>query len=59
MNPPPRAAYAGPVAGFAELVAAWGEVGVDEVIVPDAALGSGARRLEAMDAIAAAVAPPR
>lgn len=55
----PRAAYAGPVAGFAELAAAWGEVGVDEVIVPDAALGSGARRLDAMDAIAAAVAPLR
>lgn len=55
----PRAAYAGPVAGFAELVAAWREVGVDEVIVPDAALGSGARRLDAMDAIAEAVAPLR
>ena len=55
----PRAAYAGPVAGFAELVAAWRETGVDEVIVPDAALGSGARRLDAMDAIAEAVAPLR
>ncbi|MFN8039694.1 MAG: LLM class flavin-dependent oxidoreductase [Acidimicrobiales bacterium] len=55
----PRAAHAGPVAGFAELVSAWREVGVDEVIVPDAALGSGARRLDAMDAIAEAVAPLR
>ena len=51
----PRAAFAGTAEQFAELAAGWASVGVDEVIVPDTALGTGARRLEAMDAILAAV----
>lgn len=52
-----RAAVAGPVAAFAEAVAAWRDAGVDEVIVPDFALGTGAARLEAMDALIEQVAP--
>lgn len=52
----PRAAFAGSPAQFAELVGRWAEVGVDEVVVPDWSLGRGARRSDALDAIAAAVA---
>jgi hypothetical protein len=33
------------------VVTAWQEAGVDEVIVPDLALGSGGQRLEALDAL--------
>ena len=51
-----RAAFAGPAERFAELVAAWRAVGVDEVIVPDWHLGTGAERADTLDAIAAAVA---
>lgn len=51
-----RAAFAGPAERYAELVAAWRAVGVDEVIVPDWHLGTGAERADALDAIAAAVA---
>ena len=35
----------------------WRDVGVDEVIVPDFALGGGQRRSDAMDAIIEQVAP--
>ena len=52
----PRAAFAGTAAKFADLVARWAAVGIDEVIVPDWSLGTGARRRDALDAIAAAVA---
>lgn len=52
----PRAAFAGPAGAFAELVAAWRAVGVDEVIVPDWSLGTGARRADALDALVAAAA---
>lgn len=52
----PRAAFAGSAARFADLVARWAEVGVDEVVVPDWSLGTGARRRDALDAIASAVA---
>jgi F420-dependent oxidoreductase-like protein len=52
-----RAAIAGSTDQVAEAVAAWQEVGLDEVIVPDFALGSGPRRLERMDAIIEQVAP--
>lgn len=55
----PRAAFAGPAERFAELVGAWAEVGVDEVVVPDFAMGPAERTLDALDAIAAAVRPFR
>jgi alkanesulfonate monooxygenase SsuD/methylene tetrahydromethanopterin reductase-like flavin-dependent oxidoreductase (luciferase family) len=47
----PRAAVAGPPEAFGEAVAAWAEVGVGEVIVPDFTLGRGPERLERMDAL--------
>ena len=47
----PRAAFAGTAEQFAELVDRWADVGVDEVIVPDGLLGTGAERLAALDAI--------
>jgi F420-dependent oxidoreductase-like protein len=47
----PRPAVAGPPAAIAEAAAAWGAVGVDELIVPDFTLGAGAQRLEALDAL--------
>jgi probable F420-dependent oxidoreductase len=52
-----RAAVAGPVGAVADAVAAWREVGLDEVIVPDFALGTGTARLDRMDAIIEQVAP--
>lgn len=52
----PRAAVSGTPSRFAEMVGRWREVGVNEVIVPDATLGRGARRLEALDALREAVA---
>ncbi len=51
----PRAAFAGTAAQFAELCGRWAAVGIDEVIVPDAALGTGAHRLERLDALRDAV----
>jgi alkanesulfonate monooxygenase SsuD/methylene tetrahydromethanopterin reductase-like flavin-dependent oxidoreductase (luciferase family) len=53
----PRAAVAGPPEVFADHVAAWAAVGVDEVIVPDVVLGAGTERLDQLDALHAAVAP--
>ena len=35
----------------------WADVGVDEVIVPDFTLGTGAEKLEAYDLIIEEVAP--
>ena len=52
----PRAAVAGPPQVFAEAVADWAEVGVDEVIVPDFTLGSPEATIDAMDALAEVVA---
>lgn len=52
----PRAAFAGTAEAFAELCGRYARVGIDEVIVPDAALGRGSRRLDAMDALRDAVA---
>jgi len=52
----PRAAVAGPAEVFAEALATWADHGVDEVIVPDFVLGSGARRTDALDSLHAAVA---
>ena len=51
----PRAAFAGTVEGFAELVGEWRAVGIDEVIVPDTALAEGTQRLEQLDALRDAV----
>ncbi|MGZ4705068.1 MAG: TIGR03560 family F420-dependent LLM class oxidoreductase [Acidimicrobiales bacterium] len=53
----PRAAVGGTTDALAEVVDGWRQVGVDEVIVPDATLGRGQRRLEALDAIITGVAP--
>lgn len=52
----PRAAIAGPPERFAETVANWRDIGVDEVIVPDATLGRGDGRREALDSLREAVA---
>jgi alkanesulfonate monooxygenase SsuD/methylene tetrahydromethanopterin reductase-like flavin-dependent oxidoreductase (luciferase family) len=51
----PRATVAGPPERFAEVVAEWAALGVDEVIVPDMALGRGQQRLDHLDALKAAV----
>lgn len=51
----PRAAFAGTPEQFAELCEQWRSVGIDEVIVPDAALGRGDERAAALDALRAAV----
>jgi probable F420-dependent oxidoreductase len=53
----PRPAVAGSAERIAESVAAWRDAGVDELIIPDVTLGSGARRTEAMDALIEQVAP--
>jgi alkanesulfonate monooxygenase SsuD/methylene tetrahydromethanopterin reductase-like flavin-dependent oxidoreductase (luciferase family) len=55
----PRPAVGGPVERFAEMVAGWRDVGVDEVIVPDFTLGSGSERTDRMDALIEAAAPLR
>jgi alkanesulfonate monooxygenase SsuD/methylene tetrahydromethanopterin reductase-like flavin-dependent oxidoreductase (luciferase family) len=52
-----RAAVAGGTAQVAEAVADWQRIGLDEVIVPDFALGRGAHKLERMDALIEEVAP--
>jgi alkanesulfonate monooxygenase SsuD/methylene tetrahydromethanopterin reductase-like flavin-dependent oxidoreductase (luciferase family) len=52
----PRAAIAGPVDRFAEVVEQWAAVGIDEVIIPDGALGGGDERLSRLDAIRTTVA---
>ncbi len=51
----PRAAIAGPAERFAEVATAWRDVGIDEVIVPDATLGTGPSRLERLDALRGAL----
>ena len=51
----PRAAFAGTAEEFAHLCDRYAAIGIDEVVVPDAALGTGARKLESMDALRAAV----
>jgi alkanesulfonate monooxygenase SsuD/methylene tetrahydromethanopterin reductase-like flavin-dependent oxidoreductase (luciferase family) len=53
----PRPCVAGPAERIAETVAAWRDVGVDEVIVPDFTLGTGSRRADALDTIIERVAP--
>jgi F420-dependent oxidoreductase-like protein len=53
----PRAAFGGTVERLAEVVGAYAEGGLDELIVPDFTLGSGAQRLERLDALIERVAP--
>lgn len=55
----PQPAFAGIPSQLTEVFAQWRDVGVGEVIVPDAPLGRGAQRRDAMDAIAAAMEPLR
>jgi F420-dependent oxidoreductase-like protein len=50
-----RPTCAGGPAHFAERVARWRDVGVDEVIVPDFGLGSGSAKHDALDALQEAV----
>ncbi|MCB1004014.1 MAG: LLM class flavin-dependent oxidoreductase, partial [Acidimicrobiales bacterium] len=52
-----RPCVAGTPERIAESVAAWRDAGVDEVIVPDFTLGSGAQRADALDRIIEEVAP--
>ena len=52
-----RPAMAGTPARLTERVAAWRDAGVDEVIVPDFTLGTGAPRADALDTIIEQVAP--
>ena len=53
----PRPAVGGAAERLVEAVQGWADVGVDEVIVPDFTLGTGAQRLEALDLIIEQVAP--
>ena len=53
----PRPAVGGTAERLTEAVQGWADVGVDEVIVPDFTLGTGAQRLEALDLIIEQVAP--
>jgi len=53
----PRAAVGGTIEHVAEVVSGWRDAGVDELIVPDAALGRGTEKLEAMDQIIEGLVP--
>ncbi|HEU4842575.1 MAG TPA: LLM class flavin-dependent oxidoreductase, partial [Ilumatobacteraceae bacterium] len=53
----PRPAVGGTAARLIEAVQGWADVGVDEVIVPDFTLGTGAQRLEHLDLLIEQVAP--
>lgn len=50
-----RAAFTGTAKQFAELAAQWRDAGVDELVVPDWHLGTGAQRAESIEAITAAL----
>jgi len=50
-----RAAFAGTAEQFAELAGQWVDAGVDELVLPDWHLGTGARRAESLEAITAAL----
>jgi len=52
-----RPCVAGTAERIAESVAAWRDVGVDELIVPDFTLGTGSQRADALDTIIEHVAP--
>jgi alkanesulfonate monooxygenase SsuD/methylene tetrahydromethanopterin reductase-like flavin-dependent oxidoreductase (luciferase family) len=53
----PRPAVGGSAERMIDAIGAWRDAGVDEVIVPDFTLGTGAERLERYDTIIEAVAP--
>ncbi len=53
----PRPVMAGTPEDLRDVVAAYAEAGLDELIVPDFTLGSGAQKLEALDRFAGEVAP--
>ncbi len=53
----PRPVLAGTPARMRDVVAAYAEAGLDELIVPDFGLGSGAQKLEALDRFIDEVAP--
>jgi F420-dependent oxidoreductase-like protein len=53
----PRPVLAGTVERLRDVVAAYAAVGLTELIVPDFTLGSGARKLEALDRFVDEVAP--
>jgi alkanesulfonate monooxygenase SsuD/methylene tetrahydromethanopterin reductase-like flavin-dependent oxidoreductase (luciferase family) len=53
----PRPAVGGTAERLVEAVQGWADVGVDEVIVPDFTLGTGAQRLEHLDLLIERVAP--
>jgi hypothetical protein len=50
-------AIAGTPEQLRDVVAAYAEAGLDELIVPDRTLGIGARKLETMDRLIDEVAP--
>ena len=54
-----RAAFAGTAEQFAELVVQWRDVGVDELVIPDWNLGTGAQRADALEALSQAVSELR
>ena len=54
----PRPAVGGTAERLVEAVQGWADVGVDEVIVPDFTLGTGAEKLEALDLIIERSRPP-
>ncbi|MET0145123.1 MAG: LLM class flavin-dependent oxidoreductase [Ilumatobacteraceae bacterium] len=53
----PLPAVGGSVEQLVDAVGAWAAVGVDEVIIPDFTLGSGAQRVELLDLVAEEIAP--
>jgi F420-dependent oxidoreductase-like protein len=53
----PMPAYGGPAKRLVEVVGAYADAGVDELIVPDFTLGQGAEKLEKMDLLVDEVAP--
>lgn len=52
----PRAAFGGPPDRLADVVGAYAEAGLDELIVPDFTLGTGSQRFERMDMLIGEVA---
>lgn len=57
MDAVPRPVLAGTVERLRDVVAAYAEAGLDELIVPDFTLGSGAEKRDALDRFAGEVAP--
>ena len=56
-NPPGNASIAGNVEELREIVVAYADAGVDELIMPDSHLGPGTEKLEALDRFIEEVAP--